>query len=199
MSATKTVMLKNQTEVLIRPMTSDDLDKSVAFFRALPEPDRVSLRRDATNPEVAQERIREMEEGKVKRLVAVVGDRIVGDGALELAQYGWERHVGELRLLIAADYQGKGLGMVLTRALYDLATNLGIEQLVARMMASQTAAIGILRNLGFRQEAVLRDYLRDCQGRKQDLVLMRGELEDLWRQFEQYVYELDVHGFEMEA
>ncbi len=198
MSATTTVMLKDHTEVLIRPMTCDDLERSLAFFRGLTEEDRACLRRDATTLEVARERIREMEEGQVKRLVAVVDDKIVADGALELAQYGWERHVGELRLIIAPDYRGKGLGMLMGRALYELAASTGVEQLVAKMMASQTVAIGILRKLGFRQDAVLHDYLRDWQGRKQDLVVMRGELEDLWRQFEQYVYELDVPRFEMD-
>ncbi len=193
-----TVMLKNQTAAVIRPMTSDDLERSLAFFRALPQEDRACLRRDATTLEVAQERIREMEEGLVKRLVAVVDDEIVADGALELAPYGWERHIGELRLLIAPRYQGKGLGMLMGRALYDLAGREGVEQLVAKMMSCQTVAISILRKLGFRQEAVLRDYFKDCHGKKQDLVLMRGDLEELWRQFEQYIYDLDVHGFETE-
>jgi L-amino acid N-acyltransferase YncA len=198
MSATKTVTLKDQTEVLIRPMTHDDLEGSLAFFRALPEEDRACLRRDATTPEVAQERLREMDEGQVKRLVALVGGKIVADGALELASYGWEQHVGELRLIVDPRYQGRGLGMLMARALYDLAASTGIEQLVVKMMACQTVARSIFRKLGFHQEAVLHGYVRDCQGRKQDLILMRGELEDLWRQFEEYIYQLDVHGFEME-
>jgi L-amino acid N-acyltransferase YncA len=198
MSAIKTVVLKNQLEVTIRPMKLTDLQQSLAFFRSLPEQDRTCLRRDATTLEVAEARMRELAEGQVHRLVAVVEDKIVAEGALELAQYGWERHIGELRLIIAPEYQGKGLGMLMGRALYDLAGSLGVEQLVARMMACQTVAISILQKLGFRQEAVLRGYLKDCQGRRQDLVLMRGELEELWRQFEQYIYELDVHGFETE-
>ena len=79
---TKTVKLKDQTEVLIRTMTPDDFSKSLAFFRALPEEDRIFLRRDVTKPEVIKERIREIEEGSAKRLLALVDDEIVADGAL---------------------------------------------------------------------------------------------------------------------
>ena len=74
MTETKTVKLKDQTEVLIRAMTRDDLERSLAFFGALPEEDRACLRRDVTKLEVIQQRIRELEESSVKRLVAIVDD-----------------------------------------------------------------------------------------------------------------------------
>ena len=198
MSATKTVILKDKTTVLIRPMTSDDLEGSHAFFRALPEEERAYLRRDVTSLAVVQQRLREMDEGRVKRLVAVVDGSIVADGALEIAPYGWERHVGELRLIVAPHYQGKGLGMLMAQALYDLASGAGVEELIVRMMPCQKAAVNIFRKLGFRQEAVLHDYVRDRHGAKQDLIVMRGGLEELWRQFEHYVYTLDVHRLETE-
>ena len=38
----KTVHLKDGTEVQIRPMTRDDLDRSFTFFKELPEDDRRS-------------------------------------------------------------------------------------------------------------------------------------------------------------
>jgi L-amino acid N-acyltransferase YncA len=191
-------MLKDKTAVLIRPMTRDDLEESHAFFRALPEEERAYLRRDVTALDVVQQRLREMDEGRVKRLVAVVDGSIVADGALEIAPYGWERHVGELRLIVAPHYQGKGLGMLMAQALYDLASGAGVEELIVKMMPCQKAAVNIFRKLGFRQEAVLHDYVRDRHGAKQDLIVMRGGLEELWRQFEHYVYTLDVHRLETE-
>jgi RimJ/RimL family protein N-acetyltransferase len=198
MSATTTVVLKDQTRVLIRPMTSDDLEQSLAFFRALPEEVRACFRKDLTTLEAAQERIREMEEGRVKRLIAFVDDKMAAVGALELSQFGWERHVGELRLIVAPAYQAKGLGVLMGRALYDLAASTGVEQVVIRVMSSQRAAINVLRKLGFRKDAVLRDYVRDSYGRKHDLVLLRGDIADLWQEFEHYVYELDVPTREMD-
>jgi L-amino acid N-acyltransferase YncA len=194
----RTVKLKDDEEVLIRAMKREDLEGSFAFFCALPEEDRLSLRRDNTTREVIEERIREMERGAVKRLVAVADETIGADGALEFSHFGWERHVAELRLVVAARYQRKGLGLLMAGALYDLAASAGIEEIVVKMMASQTAALRIFQKLGFRQEVVLRDYVKDMKGTRKDLVLMRCRLEDLWQKYEDFVQETDMRSFKME-
>ncbi len=191
---TKTVKLKDQTEVMIRAMTRDDLERSVSFFRALPEEDRVFLRRDVTKREVVEGRIREIEKGSAKRLVALVDDRIVADGALELSGHGWKEHVAELRLVVARPYQRKGLGMLMARELYYLAASAKVEEIVVRMMRPQTAARSIFRRLGFREELLLADYVKDRGGTRRDLILMRCDLEDLWRQLEEFSSGWDTHG-----
>jgi L-amino acid N-acyltransferase YncA len=139
-----------------------------------------------------------MEQGAVKRLVALADGTIIADGALGLSHFGWERHVAELRLVVATPYQRKGLGMLMAGALYDLAASAGIEEIVVKMMASQTAALRIFRRLGFRDEVVLRDYVKDMKGTRKDLVLMRCRLEDLWQKYEDFVHETDRRSFEME-
>ena len=194
----RVVKLKDNKEALIRAMKREDLEGSFAFFRALPEEHRFSLRRDMTIREVIEERIREMEEGAVERLVAVADDTIVADGALEFSHFGWERHVAELRLVVATPYQRKGLGMLMAGALYDLAAPAGIEEIVVKMMASQTGALRIFHKLGFHKEVVLRDYVKDMQGNRKDLVLMRCRLEDLWQKYEDFVRENDMRSLEME-
>jgi L-amino acid N-acyltransferase YncA len=194
----RTVKLKDGKDVIIRAMTKEDIEGSLAFFLALPEEDRLSLRRDLTTRESVAERIREMEKGTVKRLVAVDNDTIVADGALELSHFGWEQHVGELRLFVAAPYQRKGLGMLMAGALYDLAGSAGVEEVIVRMMASQTAALRIFHKLGFRQEVVLRDYVKDVKGTRKDLVLMRCRLEDLWQKYADFVHETDMRAFKLE-
>ena len=91
------VKLKDDTEILVRPIKKEDLDRSFAFFQALPEEDRLFLRVDVSRREIVEERIRKAEKGGVMRLVAVHGDEIVADGTLELEGNGWKEHVGELR------------------------------------------------------------------------------------------------------
>ncbi len=193
----RTVKLKDDKDVLIRAMKREDLEGSLAFFRALSEEDRLSLRGDMTTRESVEKRIREIEEGTVKRLVAVAGETIVADGALELSHFGWERHVAELRLLVATPYQHKGLGMLMAGALYDVASSAGIEEVVVKMMATQTAALRIFHKLGFREEVVLRDYVKDMKGNRKDLVLMRCPLQDLWNKYEDFVHESDMRHFKM--
>jgi len=194
----KTVRLKDGTEVLIRPFTKEDTEESLAFFLELSERDKCCLRRDVDKLEVVEERIHEMEEGTVKRLVALASNRIVADGALELASYGWEKHVGELRLIVANPYQRKGLGVHMARELYDLAASAGLEELTVKMCSTQASARNIFRKLGFHDEVVLHGYVRDCMGAKQDLVIMRCKLADLWVQMEEFMYESDMHAFKMD-
>jgi L-amino acid N-acyltransferase YncA len=134
----------------------------------------------------------------VKRLVAVADERVAADGALEFSHFGWERHVAELRLFVATPYQRKGLGMLMAGALYDLAVSAGIEDIVVKMMAHQTAALRIFQKLGFRQEVVLRGYVKDMKGTRKDLVLMRCRLEDLWQKYEEFLRETDMPSFRME-
>jgi L-amino acid N-acyltransferase YncA len=101
-------------------------------------------------------------------------------------------------LFVATAYQRKGLGLLMAGALYDLAGSAGIEEIVVKMMATQTAAIRIFNKLGFRHEVVLRDYVKDMKGNRKDLVLMRRRLEDLWQTYADFVQETDMRSFKME-
>lgn len=182
----KTVHLKDGSEVLIRPLKRDDVERSLAFFQALPEEDLKYLRADVTQRESVERRIREMESGECDRLVAVVDDKIVADGALEMTDRAWTSHVGELRLIVAREYQRKGLGMLMAHELYTLAASCKLEQVMVTMMRPQIAARNIFRKLGFREEVVLPDHVRDRDGESQDLILMRCDLEALWRELDAF-------------
>jgi L-amino acid N-acyltransferase YncA len=187
----KRVTLKDGSEVLLRPMRSDDLERSYAFFEAIPSEDRGFLRVDVTRREQVAERIRLMDAGQVRRLVAVVDDRIVADGALELSGHGWKEHVAEIRLIVGVDHRRKGLGMLMARELYLLAAAEKVEQVVVKMMRPQHAAHDIFRRLGFSDQALLPEYVKDRSGRRQDLILMRCDLQAMWKRLEDYLQELD--------
>lgn len=187
----KKVKLKDGSEILIREMREDDVDRSFAFFTALPEEDRAYLRVDVTKREVLQQRIQEMVAGRTLRLVAVAGDKIVADGALDLPTHGWTKHVAELRLIVAGPFQRKGLGMLMARELYALAASNKVEEVIVEIMSPQVEALTIFKNLGFHQEAILRDYVKDVGGKKHDLVLMRCDLESLWQTLEDHIDHAD--------
>ncbi len=183
----KAVKLKDDREVLIREMRRGDLAGSLAFFASLSEEDRTYLRRDTKKREVVERRIREVESGSAIRLVAIAGDRIVADGSLELSGEEWKKHVGELRLIIARAYRRRGLGTRMAGELFLLASGAKVEEIVVKMMRPQKAARSIFRKLGFRQEVVLPDYVKDLGGTKQDLIVMRCDLEALWCEMEDFV------------
>jgi RimJ/RimL family protein N-acetyltransferase len=183
----KIVTLKDGGEVTIRNMRPSDVEMSFAFFSALPEEDRRYLRVDVTRREIVQRRTTELDSGRVDRLVAVVGDEIVADGALELEGHGWGEAIGELRLIVARPLQHRGLGTLLARELYYLAMQHKLNRIVVRVMRPQSRAHRIMRRLGFKEEFLIPEHVRDLNGAWQDLIIMRCNLDELWREMESLV------------
>jgi ribosomal protein S18 acetylase RimI-like enzyme len=183
--------LKDGTNVTIRDLTVKDLDRMMKFYIALPSEDRKYLRVDVTNKDIVEQRIRLIEKGDVFRIIALHGDDIVADGALELTKEEWRKHQGEIRVIVARPYQHKGLGMILIRDLYHLAVQKNVELIVAKMMRPQIAAQHIFRKLGFREELLIPDYVRDLEGKTQDLVIMTCDVNELWKELEHFYSDSD--------
>ncbi len=182
----KTETLKDGTKVLIRNQTPDDLDLLMDFYMALPQDDRRYLRVDVTDRDVISQRLKLMESGFLFRICAVFGDRIVATGALEIFADSWRKHQGELRVIIGRDYRRKGLGLIMMRQLYLLAHEKKVELVVTRIMRPQSAARNICRKLGFREELMIPDYLRDLTGATQDMVLMAADMQEFWKELEHF-------------
>jgi GNAT superfamily N-acetyltransferase len=183
----KTVELRNGRKVVVRPMATDDVVRSLAFFRDLPEDDRVYLRADVTRPEVIQRRLDRIERGELHCLVVLDGDRIVADGALERDRREWKSHLAEMRLFVAPSHRRLGLGTLLSREVYGIALEENLEELVVRMMRPQEAVRSIVERLGFHEDAVLEGYVRDMHGDRQDLVIMRCDVAALWKKIEDHL------------
>lgn len=182
----KTETLKDGKKVVIRNLTLKDLDRLMAFYRSLPPEDRKYLRVDVTDRKVVAERIRLTASGRVFRIIALHKDKIVGDGALELSGEEWRRHQGEVRMIVARPFRRKGLGMIMIRELYFLAAAKSVETIIAKMMRPQKGAQTIFHRLGFREEVLLPDYVRDLSGKTQDLIIMICKLGDMWEELDQF-------------
>jgi len=187
----KVAQLKDGTDVLIRSLRKKDTDKSLAFFQALPAEDRKYLRRDVTKREVVKERINTMKSGRVKRLVAELDNEIIAECALELETYEWKSHISEIRLIVAHPFHRKGLGTLLAHELYWLAAKEDVEQIVVKMMGPQIGARRIFEKLGFKEDITLSEYVKDQSGSKQDLIIMRCNLQILMKEMEDYFIESD--------
>jgi L-amino acid N-acyltransferase YncA len=186
-----TAKLKDGTEILIRLQRKDDLDQLFEFFQAMPEEDKRFLRYDVSRREVLEDRFRAAETGRIQRVVAIANNDIAAEGVLELEGHGWKEHVGELRLFVNRAYQRKGLGMLMARELYTLAAAAKVEEIVVKMMRPQIAARKIFRRLGFHEEILIPDYVKDRSGEVQDLILMRCDLDSLWQELEDYLAHSD--------
>jgi len=187
----KTERMKDGTEVTIRRLVANDIDRLMEFYGSLPEEDRRYLKFDVTDRKVVAKRLRRVESGDDIRIVAVHGGVLVASGALELSGEGWSKHQGEIRVMVARPFQHRGLGTIMIRELYFIAVQNQITTIVARMMRPQAGAQKVFRRLGFREASLLPDFVKDLGGESQDLIVMRCEVKDLWRELDRHFSESD--------
>lgn len=175
----RTVALADGRSVTLRLMAPADAYRLHAFARSLPKDDLQFLRVDITRMVVVLHWVQNIKAGLTVTVLAVADGEVVGYASVHNDQVSWQRHLGELRIQVAPAYRGCGLGSMLGREIFAIAPDLGIEKIVAQMTPNQQQAIALVRRHGFRQEAVLHDFVIDRDGRKNDLVVMTCEVAAL--------------------
>jgi RimJ/RimL family protein N-acetyltransferase len=184
----KEVKVKDGSTVVLRPFEKKDKDALFAFFQLLPESDRLFLKDNVTDPAVVERWASELNYEKVFPLLAWKGNEVVADATLHKNLGGWMKHVGTIRIVVAAAYQRKGLGAVLANELFLHALKSGLEKIVAEMMETQQGAKKVLEKLGFKQEAVFRGHVRDQIGIRHDLLVLTKDLEEFWANIQTHEY-----------
>jgi L-amino acid N-acyltransferase YncA len=179
--------LKDGTQVVVRPLGAKDAPALLEFYRALPEEDRLYLRDDVTKPEWVDRFVGHVKHHEVVSLIALDGEKVVGEASLYRALHGWTAHVGEIRVSVSPKFRRSGLGTTLARDLVKLAIGLGVEKMIAQMVESQISAQRMFEKLGFRREAVLHGHVRDIHGIKRDLLIASNDVSHLWEAMEAMV------------
>ena len=187
----KTVKIKDGTSVVIRPLARNDGHALLAFFRALPVEDRLFLREDVTRQDVIDRWISHLNYDKILPLIAESDSAIIGDATLHFSQYGWHRHMAEIRCVVAREYQKRGLGTILMHELVSRASQRGVDKIRVEMMDNQISAQIVFRKLGFKKEAELRDFVIDMDGKCHSLVIMVNDVSELWKKMEDLLIDYD--------
>ena len=159
-------------QVELRKMGAADRAAVLSFARDLPHHDLLFLRRDITQEDAVDQWLGEIEAGLITTLLACSGERVVGYATLHRSDLQWSKHVAELRMLVAGDFRGNGLGRQLTQEIFAIALESGIEKMMARMTTDQKGAISTFEGLGFRPEALMHDHVKDLDGETHDLIVM---------------------------
>lgn len=167
-----------------------DAQALAAFAAALPPHDLLFLRRDISQPKVIAAWMQAIAEGRLHSLAvrdaAEGGGALVACSAIVVDDLSWSRHVGELRVLVAPAWRGRGLGRVLIQQCFAQALALGLDKLVAQMTVDQVAAIAVFEELGFRAEALLRDHVKDREGQTHDLALLSHDVAAVQSRLQAY-------------
>lgn len=175
----KTIMLRDRTDVILRPLAEGDKIALLNFFQGIPEEERFYLKENVASPAVIQTWTSDVDFRRVIPIVAVQGDQIIADATLHRGRAQARQHVGEIRVVVAPAFREVGLGGRLIRELLDIAAGLGLNKAMFELVADhEGAAIAAGASAGFQEVAVLKDHVRDVWGNFHDLVLMELSLKD---------------------
>ena len=181
----RSLQLGGSTLKLAR-LQASDAAALAAFAAALPPHDLLFLRRDISQPKVIAAWMQAIAEGRLHSLAVREEGVLVGCTAIVVDALSWSRHVGELRVLVAPVWRGRGLGRALVQQCFAQALDLGLGKLVAQMTADQVAAIAVFEELGFRAEALLRDHVKDRDGQLHDLALLSHDVAAVQSRLQAY-------------
>ncbi|HJX63976.1 MAG TPA: GNAT family N-acetyltransferase [Polyangia bacterium] len=185
--------LKDGSSVEIALASSADGPALLDFYRSLSDEDRLVLKDDVTTPGWLARFLAKLQAGAATSLVARADGRICGEATLHRNLHGWSRHVGEIRLSVASDRRGKGLGYALAGGVVKLAIDLGLEKMVAYFVESQVAARKTFERLGFRKEAELARQVTDIRGAKRNLLVYSNDVSHIWSAMEALVEDFRPH------
>jgi L-amino acid N-acyltransferase YncA len=175
----KAILLRDGTEVILRPLTGTDKTRLLQFFERVPAEERYYLKENVTAPETIQRWTSAIDLERVIPIVALEGDRIIADATLHRSRAQAFRHLGELRIVVDPAYREVGLGRRMIRELLDLAADLGLHKVTFQLVEQrEDPAIFAAESVGFAEVAVLKEWVRDIWGNYQNLVLLEMPVQD---------------------
>lgn len=103
-----------------------------------------------------------------RTFVAVVGSELVGELHIEPTPFGF----GEVGMMVAAGWRGRGVGTALLLASVAWARERGLHKLSLGVFPSNEPALALYRRFGFVQEGRRVKHIRRANGDLWDLVEM---------------------------
>lgn len=159
-------------EVSFRLMQPADAKELLAFARSLPDHDLLFLRMDITDAKVIDQWVANIEKGRTVTVLAEIEGALAGYASLHKDEVNWQRHLGEIRVLLRPDLRGLGLGKIMANEVFAIAKDMGLQKIMVQMTTDQRGARGMVENLGFRPEALLADFVIARDGKTYDLLIM---------------------------
>lgn len=168
----KFVNTSNRQRVLLRPMAvTDEAAVREMFCEKASADDLRYLKENLRRPEVVAGWFKELDYEKVLPLLAFHGETLVGDATLHRLTDA-QRHIGELRIFLAKEFRGVGLGMQMLRELIEIGREMGLHMLIAEIVSAELAVVKAFRKLGFVRHAEFDEFFIDADNQLHDISMM---------------------------
>jgi len=148
-------VLKDGRTVTIRPIEPGDNDRMMAMWQRL-SPESIRMRFFAPRSMTAEQMryFTEVDQHQRVALVAETAGRIVGVSRFDCLQE--DPSTAEFAVLVEDAEQGRGIGTVLLRALFEPARDLGVTGFVGDVLRSNNRMLHMMRDAGL--EPVLDSF-----------------------------------------
>lgn len=166
------VILKDGRTAVIRRAAPRDAEEVIAHVNAIGA-EGVHIMTERLERTTREERavLRNADGKSDLYIVAVIGREIVGTANIRRGPQLKSRHTAGLGIALRKDARGVGLGIAMMQVLLGWARSVGIRKLTLGVFATNKAAIGLYRRLGFTIEGRLKGQVI-LKGRPVDEVLM---------------------------
>lgn len=176
------VELNDGTTVTLRPMEARDVSVLVDFFAHLPEADRFFLKEDVASAAVVAGWAANLNYDRALPLLALAGDKVVGDSVLFRHRGGYRQHLAGIRISVAPEVAGSNLMAVLMRELVDIAWDSELEVAELELVdKAQDDLIRVAEGLGAVRVATIVDAVKDDLGQRRDLIFLWIPLGRSWQ------------------
>jgi ribosomal protein S18 acetylase RimI-like enzyme len=101
-------------------------------------------------------------------LVATAGGELVGGLWIIPSRFGY----GDIGMLVAREWRGRGVGSALVEAAIGWARGHGLHKLTLQVFPHNAAAIALYRKFGFEEEGRRREHIRRGSGERWDVLDM---------------------------
>lgn len=186
------IVLKDHTEILVRPMAEGDYEQIRQFFQGIDERDRLFLKEDVTDNTIIRRWFRRMNYDSVYPLLAFSENQLVGVSTLHRTAENWSHHVGEIRVVIADSMRKKGIAAILISSLVEHAPTMSITKIIGYLAEEQVAARKLLITAGFREVGTLKEHVKTLHGERKNMIIMCHDVVELWRKMEDLVHRLTL-------
>jgi acetyltransferase len=163
------VTLRDGARVLFRPLVPEDKQALLDFFLPVSQEDRRLMRHNVTDSGIVSAWVEQIDYDKIFPLIALVGDRIVGNTTLHFNE-GPARHRAEFRIYLAKDFRHRGLGNRLIQGLIEHARRRSLYLIEAQVLSDQVHVIKAFHKLGFESICTFEDYYMLPDGELRDVV-----------------------------
>lgn len=109
------------------------------------------------------------------RMLALAGDRVIGEIGVEREDHPVTRHVASIGMMVAPDWRGRGVGSALMEAAIAWCRREGVEKIELSVYPGNDAARALYEKYGFHEEGRLTGH-----SKKQRLGYLDEVLMGLW-------------------